>query len=456
MSDAPAGARSRALSIAAVALLAAATVSAPWRGHVDDTDAQLYQVVVRNMVRSQDWMNLSYLPGVHAAFREHLPFGLWPFALAATFGGERTLPVVAALFTLGALGVTCWLGERRGPRGTGLAAALLLAVTESFFAYGGRPRLDPLLVLLSTWSAAIILVDHRGAGRWLAAAVIAAGAALVKGPFGLVPLVAASLALAVATRSLRPLLSGAAAATAAAIPVAVFLLWDRAHGQSWWNGYWRGQLLASATAERMDGSTAWWFPFASIAGRFWPGFVLLAFAAVRTARGRPEAVPYLLWALFTLVLLCIPGRKVWNHQLIAFPALALAGAASIAPWAANRRAPLVLGALAAVTLGAAGAGAGRLLLRPPCVVSVELAPALDRLRPGEEILVISSPVSWRTVAELAAERDLSVWIAEGWDSLPAAQHAGTAMVQEDLAAPSSAPEGWRQAGSGRGWVLMTR
>ena len=57
-------------------LLASAALVPPWTGHVDDTDAQLYQVVARHMVEDGRWLDLRYWPGVHPVFREHLPFGL--------------------------------------------------------------------------------------------------------------------------------------------------------------------------------------------------------------------------------------------------------------------------------------------------------------------------------------------------------------------------------------------
>src|SRR5438132_1348866 len=104
----------------------------------------------------------------------------------------------------------------------GEAAAVALAATETFFAYGARPRLDPPLLLLSLGAAAPFLVGARGAGPWSLSAALAALAVLVKGPFGLVPLCAAGLARAAADRSPRALLSAGLAALAALAPAAPF------------------------------------------------------------------------------------------------------------------------------------------------------------------------------------------------------------------------------------------
>lgn len=89
----------------------------------------------------------------------------------------------------------------------------------------------------------------------------------------------------------------------------------------------------------------------------------------------------------------------------------------------------------------------------PCTGSAELAPGLDRLQAGEEILVVSSPTSWRTLASLSAERGLE---PDPLPALPPASgiaSASVAVVQEDLA--QGAP-GWREPLRARGWVLFRK
>ena len=55
-------------------------MGATWFQHTDVGDAQVYQVIARNMVRDDRWIELRYLPAVHEHFYDHLPFGLWPLA----------------------------------------------------------------------------------------------------------------------------------------------------------------------------------------------------------------------------------------------------------------------------------------------------------------------------------------------------------------------------------------
>jgi 4-amino-4-deoxy-L-arabinose transferase-like glycosyltransferase len=455
-------------------ILATAVLVSPWAGHVDDTDAQLYQVVARHMVQDGRWLDLRYLSDAHAAFREHLPFGLWPWALAIRVAGEGALSPLAGLFTLGTLLLVAFMGRRLGDWSMATVAVLLLGTTESFIIYGGRPRLDPLLLLLVVASLVPVLAFPPSLRRWALAALFAALAALVKGPFGLVPLLAAGLAVAWEKRSLRWASAALACTALAAVPVAAFLLGDRTWGSgSWWRGYVDVQLLASAMGERADGLEPPWFPFATVAGRFWPGLPLVALGLLRaagwpkqldaTAAPTPRIARRLALATFLVLLsLALPERKVWHHALVAYPLLALLAGAGTAPLLqrflrtpARRRAALaLLAGLAALCVAFDAFGGGALLWRP-CVLAAEFRPALDGLLPGDAILLVSNPTHWHIVAGLAAERQLEPFLerqlAEGAD-----HGARVALVELHLLPSGPLPPPWEEVGAARGWVLLRR
>ncbi|HEY6913030.1 MAG TPA: glycosyltransferase family 39 protein, partial [Myxococcales bacterium] len=382
------------------------------------------------------------------------PFGFWPYALAVSALGERGGPLLGATFSLFTIGLVVWVGGVLLGPWAGIAAGLALATTETFFHYGGAVRLDPLLVLLANAACVPALLGWRSRRSWAIASALAALAMLVKPPFGVVPFVAAAIARAVADRSWRPLWRGAVGAALACVPVLAFLALDRTVVHAgWWSGFVENQLLSSALGRRPDGSPQWWFPFFTVAGRFWPGLVLVAAAVwLRPARAR-VLWPFCGWMLLAL---CVPGRKVWNHVLIAYPALALlAGAACVG--AADfferhgRAAALLLSLLAAGVIACAPL-IGRAVDGMPCTGSAEFAPELNRLRPGEEILVVSSPTSWRTLASLSAERKLE---PDPRTALPAASEpaSGLAVVQDNLA---QAAPGWQEIRRARGWVLFRK
>jgi 4-amino-4-deoxy-L-arabinose transferase-like glycosyltransferase len=460
---------------AALALvLSLAVLVAPWGGQVDDTDAQLYQVVARHMVEDRTWLDLRYLASAYPHFREHLPFGLWPFAAAIRLAGEWALAPLAALFTLSALALVGWLGRRLGGWSMATVAILVLGTNESFTIYGGRPRLDPLLLLLVTASLAPVLAFPPAARRWLLGALFAALAALVKGPFGLLPFLAAGLAVAWEHRSPRWLASALGLGLLSALPVTGFLLFDRAFGGgTWWKGYVDVQLLASAMGERSDGLEPPWFPFLTIAGRFWPGLPLVALGLARAAswpKSLDVALPptplvarrLALCAALILLGLAIPERKVWHHALVAYPVLALLAGAGAAPllhrWlldARERRTALAaVAALAALAVGFVALGIGKAVWKPGVQAS-EFSAALDGLPAGAPVLVVSDPTNWRMVAALAAERRLEPWLQKRLEA-GAAHGARLGLMQQRLFVAGPPPEPWQKAAEARGWVLLRR
>lgn len=455
-------------------VLATAVLVSPWTGHVDDTDAQLYQVVARHLVQDRSWLDLRYLRHVHAQFREHLPFGLWPWAVAIRVAGEGALAPLAGLFTFGTLLVVAGVGRRLGGWSMAAVALLVLGTTESFIIYGARPRLDPLLLLLVSASLAPVLAWPPSAGRWLLAALFASGAALVKGPFGLVPLLAAGLAVAWEHRSVRWAAAAFGVTALAAVPVGAFLLLDRAWGAgTWWQGYLQSQLLASATGERSDGLEPPWFPFTTVASRFWPGLPLLALGLGRAA-GWPKqldrrlpptpqvAQRLALCGLLLLLGLALPERKVWHHALVAYPVLALLAGAGATPWlrrwlsTPKRQRGALAALLAVAALGTlfVAVGGGRWVWKP-CVPAAEFRADFDRLAPGDTVLIVSEPPHWRMVAGLAAERQLEPWMEARLT--PGADHgAPLALVERHLLPPGALPVPWQRVAEARGWVLLRR
>ena len=448
---------------AAAFALAATLLITPWLGHFDDTDAQLYQVVIRKMAERRAWMDPGYLDHFAAHYRDHLPFGIWPFAIAQVALGEFAPRVVAASFSLATLAGLAVAGRKLLGEWPALAAVLVLATTETFFRYGGATRLDPLLVLLANAAAVPFLLGWR---RWPAIAVagiLAALATLVKGPFGLVPLLAAAGARAWADRSFQPLARGVAAALLASLPLLGFLMADHfwLYG-GWWETYGLGQLLASATGARSDGSLHWWFPLATVIGRFWPGMALIAACLVlllfRPAMVSRNARLVMVFCVLMLVALCIPGRKVWNHALIAYPGLALFAGLSIAPfagWLGQRwRASWVAAGVASLALIAMATAPllGKLVDSPQCVASLEFSKTLDTLPAGSSILVVSSPTSWRTLASLSAERRLEPIPLGSLPAVAAGPGEALAIVQDDLV--PKAAGAWEVVRRARGWTLM--
>jgi 4-amino-4-deoxy-L-arabinose transferase-like glycosyltransferase len=409
----------------------AALLAVPWRTHVDDLDAQMYLVIARNIARSGRWFDLSFGPGFWPQFREHLPFGFWPAAAAIRVLGEWAVNPVYALLTLGAVAAAARIARTlRGPPAE-IGTVLLLGTCEIVWHYGGRPLLEPPLLFFATASAAAALEC-----RWAAGSAFAALATLVKGPFGLLDLACAGL--------FRRPLKAAVATAAAVLPAAVFVLCDP--GGGWREHYWRAQILGSASGMRGGGIALWWFPWAVIAGRFWPGLPF-ALAGVWQARRDVRLRPLVWTCLAVTALLCLPARKWGNHTYVVFPLLgALAGCAAAGLVERFRLLPAMVAAVACAVLAT---NVGARIMRAPCPFSTSLAGALAAVPPRSAILVGAAAQDDAALAELAAERDL--------DPFPAAALPASGPFRFAVAREGTTPvDSWSVRARGRGWLFLQR
>ena len=459
-------------------VFAAALCAAPLYGHSDEVDSHTYTVLARHMAETGRWLDSGYLPSIFYRFREHLPFGIWPFALTTLMFGERGLAPLALIFSLGTLSIMLLTGTRVFGRSAALVGVLVLSTTDSFFQTAGRVHLDNLLLLLTTASTLPLWAPDRIApARWAFSAALSSLAVLVKGPFGLLPLVATTFARAITVRSAREIASGGLAALAALLPAAIFLAYDALLGEgTWWHGYVVDQIYASARGLRGYGA-ADLMPLTSLAGRFWPALPLslwgMALGLRDLVRRRATAVAVTAAHVsIGLGLLWLPTRKLPHHNFVLYPALALLAGAAVAPAvghlvaspARRRAAAAALVALAAGTAVASLAGAGAFLTPRSCVIPARLGASVPR---GADVLVVAPGKDWIAIAALAAEYGLNGWPArflEGDIPLEASppgsgprdpgRRAMFALVRADV--PAGAHAGWQERAREANWTLWTR
>lgn len=410
--------------------------------HVDDTDAGLYRTVVRNMAADGTWFDLRYLPSVYPGFREHLPFGFWPYAAVQRVHDAGPV-VLAWLFSLATLAVLA----RRS-----LLAAFLLGTLSSSFELAATVRLDHLLVLATT-AGGLALLELPPAGtpgqrwRWVWIVLCAAVGVAVKGPFGLVPLGAIALTRAIAERRPAVVFGAAGAGLVALAGPAVLLFASWRAGGDWYSGYVQGQLLPSATGARLDGSSSVLAPWLTIGTRFWPWLPLALWGLWQTARRRELRV-LAASILLMLLVLGLPGRKVWNHALIVFPFLCLwlARSLDLTRFESLRRpAAWTLGGLTAVALLVI------VVVRPDlgrCVVPPE-AVRFSREQPPERLAVVRPKVGspWKPLAILAGEYQTVPRLVDSLED--AAAHGCSAVLTRD-----EAPEMSCSGGAGWRWCRL--
>jgi 4-amino-4-deoxy-L-arabinose transferase-like glycosyltransferase len=421
-------------------------MGATWFRHTDVGDAQLYEVIARQMLRSGDWLTLEYLG---QPFYDHLPFGLWPIAAAQALSPRAVIPL-HALFSVLTVSLVGVAANRLKGAWAALAAMFVLATSQFYFFQTSYPTLDPLLLLLTTTSVAPVIAGEGNPRSFLMAWLFAALAVAVKGPFGLLPLGGVLGARVLVDRSWRHLGWGALAFILAAAPVAVFL----ALRPDWAEGYGVGQLLASATGTRTDGGSGSSLAVRFIADRFWPWFPLLFVAAgcaLRELACRRAAVACAL-VLFGL---SVPHRKIWHHTLVVYPLLAIWIGVAIGPWLGARLPKRAtsggLAAMMLLALLAVFAGVDRLLMARPCVLATDFAEELELVRPGDRVAVVSERPEWDMLSALAFERDVKPRRVVSWEE---ATTESIAVATE--AAWAAAPPQWHVRVQARGWVLATR
>lgn len=429
-------------------------MGATWFRHTDVGDAQLYQVIARHMLRGGDWLSLEYLG---RPFFDHLPFGLWPIALAQAVDERAVIPL-HALFSVLTVALVGVVGHRLSGPWAALGSMLVLATTQMYFFQTSYPTLDPLLLLLTTASVIPVLTNAGTRAQWFTAWLFAALAVAVKGPFGLLPLGGVIGARVLVDRSWRHLGWGALVLGLAVAPVALFL----ALRPDWREGYGVHQLLASASGERTDGAAGYALAFKFIADRYWPWFPLLFLGLAATIRpGPPEHVnacrKLAVACALVLIGLSLPHRKLWHHTLVAYPLLSTLIGVAIAPrlagWfgeAAGRRRLLAgLGVALGLAVSAVAGGVERVLMARPCVLATDFSDELQLVHAGGTVAVISEHEEWDMLSALAFERDVTPVRTASWEGV-----SGPLVLATDQAW-ATAPSGWAALKQARGWVFAT-
>jgi hypothetical protein len=171
-----------------------------------------------------------------------------------------------------------------------------------------------------------------------------------------------------------------------------------------------------------------------------------------------------LFALGVVAILLLPQRKVWNHLIVSFPALAImagVGGGPLVAWLLERRRArdvtlglVGLATLALIVSSASGDLAHRLLRSPPCVFSRTLRPTLQE-HSGERLALVSKTPNWPALGELAVEQRLNVQLVS---FLPGSEESTaplrTAVIREgELPAETGT---WHPIARAEGWVILHR
>jgi 4-amino-4-deoxy-L-arabinose transferase-like glycosyltransferase len=288
----------------------------------------LYAHITHEMVERGDYVHLTY---VGEAYANKSPLFFWVLALSTSLFGENeiALRLPGALFSIGTMALTYWIGAALFSSTAAFWAALAVATTHVFLWYGRRVLFDSMLTFFITLALLLWIRAYfqEGKRRWYALSFIPmAVATITKGLHGLALPLLVIVSFLILVRDFEPLKTKSfwigllsALAIIAAYAFAVELDWG-GHtliGQS---------SIVSLTTPSKGHPVYWylgvmWFDFFPWSAALPVGLALLfSNGPSETRRAR---VFVLTWFLGFLVMFSLSPMKRENYLAPMVPALAL-------------------------------------------------------------------------------------------------------------------------------------
>ena len=310
-------------------------------------DEAIYAKVSQNILKSGDWLTLSWR--TDQPWFEKPPLYFWLSALSLRVlpkTPELAVRLPSALFGLLSVLVTYFFGRRLFGKTAGFIAGLCLLTTFHFLYYARTGMLDitcsffilVALYLYYTASKDISKIKLVFAGLFIGLAV------LTKGVVGFLPLVVifgyeatdfVLLALRTKRFPVRSLgIASAKLLVASLTSALVFLPWHlvmyNLHGQAFFDSYLGYHVLNRATLETEDktGPIYWYLVVLKVSMRLWfvalvPAFFFALFKLVRSKTNRSGLFMIMLWALVVLTVFSLAKSKLVWYIMPIYPAVAI-------------------------------------------------------------------------------------------------------------------------------------
>jgi 4-amino-4-deoxy-L-arabinose transferase-like glycosyltransferase len=289
----------------------------------------LYAHIAREMIERDEWMHLSYLG---EPYRNKPPLFFWLLAGSTTLLGENevALRLPGAVFSLGTMALTYWLGSTMFSRRAGLWAALVVATTHVSLWYGRRVLFDSgvtfgITLALGGWMMA---ERQRTTSGWYIVSFLGmAFATTLKGLHGFLLPVLVIIAMVLIQRTDRPF-KQPAFWVGAALSVGLMVFHYSQLGTDVADNVLGRKLLTRATVESYQlGHPLYWY-LGIMWFDFFPWSLLLPvgvarLAAARPLRQHPNELFVLLWLTCFLVGLSVAATKREPYLLSMVPARVL-------------------------------------------------------------------------------------------------------------------------------------
>ncbi|MFQ5988782.1 MAG: ArnT family glycosyltransferase [Candidatus Methylomirabilales bacterium] len=299
-----------------------------------DAAEGLYAIVAREMIRTQQFVHLTYFGH---AYHNKPPLFFWLVALSTSLFGENeaALRLPPALFSLGTMALTYFLGKTLFSRTAAFWASLVVATTHVFLWYGPLLLFDSALTFFTTltlfaWSRAF-LQPTKGWWQVLAFLGMALGT-MIKAIHAFVLPAIVVLMFLIAERDLRPIRArpfwvGLFLFCALLFPY-YWILGSEFHQQFFVEQNLKWSFQPSSITTYLTGKNAIYRYFLMVWPDLFPWSVLIPSSLAlllsqRPLRRHPQELFVLLWVIGILLMLSLGLQKRERYLLPVVPGFGL-------------------------------------------------------------------------------------------------------------------------------------
>lgn len=374
------------------------------RNHLIEWDEAIYALVSKNILRTGDWLTFTWQHGF--PWFEKPPLFMWLTApLISVLGTISLAPRIwPALFGLGSIVTTYFLGKKMFGERVGLIAGFILASTTGFLYYSRMAMLDVPVTFFITLSLLLFWQgrETQHSKYWILFGITTALGTLTKGVVGMFPLAIAALFALVeilldrnlARYRIKNLLLLPIAYCLVAIPW--HLVMYAKHGQAFLENYilYHVLLRSSSAIEGKHAPTFWFITVIRTQFRIWfiPLLPAIPWSLWQILKQKKEIIFLSIWALLIFSVFTISKSKLIWYIIPIYPVLSLIVAAfmgRIPPrrWIRPQLQSVLLPAVFLVALGYNFYMWGRILPRDFSAEQVRLIEEKNKLDPNSGFLV---------------------------------------------------------------------
>jgi len=309
------------------------------RNHLIEWDEGIYALVAKNILRTGDWLTFTWQHGF--PWFEKPPLYFWLTAPLIKILGTTSLAprIWSALFGLGSIITTYFLGKKMFGEKIGLVAGFILASTTGFLYYARLGMLDVPVTFFMSLSLLFFWLgrDSGQAKYWALFGITTALGTLTKGVVGMFPLVIAAIFAIVEILldrsfkrySIKNFLLFAFCFLLLVLPWHLVMYFK--HGQAFLENYllYHVLLRSSSAIEGKSAPTFWFITVIKTQFRIWfiPLLPAIPWSLWQIFKKKKEVIFLTIWATLIFSIFTISKSKLIWYVIPIYPVLSLLVAA---------------------------------------------------------------------------------------------------------------------------------